>query len=726
MVDELANPIADYVARHRAGASPTPAIAASPADGSSSASLSRRFELLRSVGEECQTEEELRQLLQRKPNFNLYDGFEPSGRMHIAQGVFKAINVNKCTQAGGTFIFWVADWFALMNDKMGGDLEKIKTVGRYLIEVWKAGGMDMTQVKFLWCSEQITQHAEQYWKQVLDVARKSNLNRIKRCCTIMGRKDDSLTAAQIMYPIMQCTDIFFLKADICQLGVDQRKVNMLARDYCDASKRKEKPIILSHHMLYGLKAGQAKMSKSDPDSAVFMEDTREDVERKIRNAYCPSSQEAAAKNADDDDMHLVKDELKNPCLDYVKNILFSREGFVFKAGNTTYSTCEDVRDAFVSGALSEAELKDTLIKEINILLDPIRQHFENDAYARDLLAKVRQYKKETTKPPESVTRLRFWQDDSPPAFVVFAPLPTNLVKLEAVWDVWRRLLSAPAGHQLVLWFEDWSAIALGKAGGSDECIRGFYQLLLHGLQSLAPALMERVRVCWQGEAILSGPSDYWISVINAGRRCSVKQIEEALPNGESLEDSSQVMAVLMHVADVLALCSSQGTIFSCDSQRESVTRFATAELSAIGAASPDIQVLLEPLKLRLLAEGEGIDADVNLLVTDKDLDTNRKIKKAFCEPGNAQFCPPLSWASALIERNGQFVVNRKPDNGGDKAYTDAKSLSDDFASGALHPGDLKPSLQKAINGLLEPARAGLKDLDVLKKAQKALDGGKKK
>ena len=38
----------------------------------------------------------------------------------------QAMNVNKCTKAGGTFIFWVADWFALMNDKMGGDLHKIK------------------------------------------------------------------------------------------------------------------------------------------------------------------------------------------------------------------------------------------------------------------------------------------------------------------------------------------------------------------------------------------------------------------------------------------------------------------------------------------------------------------------------------------------------------------------------------------------------------------------
>ena len=34
--------------------------------------------------------------------------------------------VNKCTEAGGIFKFYVADWFALMNDKMGGDMKKIK------------------------------------------------------------------------------------------------------------------------------------------------------------------------------------------------------------------------------------------------------------------------------------------------------------------------------------------------------------------------------------------------------------------------------------------------------------------------------------------------------------------------------------------------------------------------------------------------------------------------
>jgi tyrosyl-tRNA synthetase len=29
----------------------------------------------------------------------------------------------------------VADWFAQLNNKMGGDLKKIQTVGRYMVEV---------------------------------------------------------------------------------------------------------------------------------------------------------------------------------------------------------------------------------------------------------------------------------------------------------------------------------------------------------------------------------------------------------------------------------------------------------------------------------------------------------------------------------------------------------------------------------------------------------------
>jgi tyrosyl-tRNA synthetase len=196
----------------------------------SSMSVAEKVALAMSVGEETLTVDELTALFTAREHPIVYDGFEPSGRMHIAQGVFRAINVNKLTSTGCMFKFWVADWFAQLNNKMDGDLKKIRMVGQYMIEIWKAIGMDMTNVRFLWASDEINAHAEEYWTIVMDIARLNNLSRIQRCCTIMGRKDaDELSASQIFYPCMQCADVFFLKADICQLGMDQRKVNMLAR-----------------------------------------------------------------------------------------------------------------------------------------------------------------------------------------------------------------------------------------------------------------------------------------------------------------------------------------------------------------------------------------------------------------------------------------------------------------------------------------------------------------
>jgi tyrosyl-tRNA synthetase len=212
-------------------------------------------------------EEELRALLAARPHPVCYDGFEPSGRMHIAQGILKAINVNRLTRAGCVFKFWVADWFALLNNKMGGDLKKIRTVGKYMIEVWRAAGMDMANVEFLWASDEINARANEYWLRVMDIARRFNVPRVTRCCTIMGRKDgEELSAAQILYPCMQAADIFFLKADICQLGMDQRKVNMLAREYCDVAepKIKFKPVILSHRALW---RGAAQQSRQRPAGA---------------------------------------------------------------------------------------------------------------------------------------------------------------------------------------------------------------------------------------------------------------------------------------------------------------------------------------------------------------------------------------------------------------------------------------------------------------------------
>lgn len=111
-------------------------------------SVEERVAVASSVGEEVITHDELAALFAARDHPIVYDGFEPSGRMHIAQGVLRAINVNKLTSAGCHFKFWVADWFAQLNNKMGGDLTKIKAVGAYMVEIWKAIGKRMHAVVY--------------------------------------------------------------------------------------------------------------------------------------------------------------------------------------------------------------------------------------------------------------------------------------------------------------------------------------------------------------------------------------------------------------------------------------------------------------------------------------------------------------------------------------------------------------------------------------------------
>lgn len=349
-----------------------------------------RLNLIRQVGEEIITEDELKELLRTTKNPVAYDGFEPSGtNIHIAQGLMRAININKMTKAGCTFKMFVADWHAWANNKMGGDLEKIQKVGKYLIEVWRACDMDLKKVEFVWASELMKD--TEYLKMVLQVARHSTVNRIIRCAQIMGRQEsDALQASQILYPCMQAADIFYLKADICQLGMDQRKVNVLARELAPKLGF-AKPIIVSHHMLMGLgeppqtddateRAMAMKMSKSKPETAIFMTDLPSDVAKKIQKAFCPEG--------------IVGE---NPILEYCKYILFEKfstlkiERPAKFGGNLEFNSYAELETAFALKKLHPMDLKQSVAKNINLLLEPVQKKLAASKTAQKLAEEIKMF-----------------------------------------------------------------------------------------------------------------------------------------------------------------------------------------------------------------------------------------------------------------------------------------------------------------------------------------------
>uniref|UniRef100_UPI00398F7D43 tyrosine--tRNA ligase, cytoplasmic n=1 Tax=Pristiophorus japonicus TaxID=55135 RepID=UPI00398F7D43 len=97
------------------------------------------------------------------------------------------------------------------------------------------------------------------------------------------------------------------------------------------------------------------------------------------------------------------------------------------------------------------------------------------------------------------------------------------------------------------------------------------------------------------------------------------------------------------------------------------------------------------------------ESKIDLL--DKKEDVKKKLKRAFCEPGNVENNGVLSFVKhVLFPLYGEFVVLRDEKWGGRKTYKAYDELEKNFGDQSVHPGDLKNSVENALNKLLEPIR----------------------
>jgi len=86
----------------------------------------------------------------------------------------------------------------------------------------------------------------------------------------------------------------------------------------------------------------------------------------------------------------------------------------------------------------------------------------------------------------------------------------------------------------------------------------------------------------------------------------------------------------------------------------------------------------------------------------------KKMKKAFCEPGNIKENGVLAFLKyvifPLLNPGEGFLITRSPENGGNMEYSNYDELEAAFARSELHPGDLKAAVEVRLNQLLDPVR----------------------
>ncbi len=364
--------------------------------------INERVNLITSHLEEVIGADELKTLIEQEIPLRHYIGFEISGRLHLGTGLMCMQKIRDLQKAGVHSTVFLADWHTWINDKLGGDRDVIKrTAVGYFKEGLKASlaaiGGDPENLDFVLGTE-LYHHNDQYWETLIEVSKNTTLSRIMRSVSIMGRNEgEGIDFAKLIYPPMQVADVFMLRANIAQGGMDQRKAHVIARDValqmkvsplCDKNGKVIKPIAIHHHLLLGLQKPDIfpvppdklrevwtsmKMSKSKPNTAVFVHDEPDEIRKKMRKAFCPPGEQEGGVEF-------------NPVLDWAQHLLFDNgvtslkiERTEANGGNLTFNSFEELRDKYKSGTLHPGDLKNGIAQAIIDMLEPVRKHFAEHA-----------------------------------------------------------------------------------------------------------------------------------------------------------------------------------------------------------------------------------------------------------------------------------------------------------------------------------------------------------
>ena len=82
-----------------------------------------------------------------------------------------------------------------------------------------------------------------------------------------------------------------------------------------------------------------------------------------------------------------------------------------------------------------------------------------------------------------------------------------------------------------------------------------------------------------------------------------------------------------------------------------------------------------------------------------------KLKKAYCPQGEIDGNPVLEiWKFIIFQERESATIQRPEKFGGDMHFDGYDALEADFASGALHPADLKDGTAALLDEILAPIR----------------------
>ncbi|KAJ1374704.1 hypothetical protein KIN20_037453 [Parelaphostrongylus tenuis] len=516
----------------------------------------------------------------------------------------------------------------------------------------------------------------------------------------------------LLYPLLQALDEQYLKVDGQFGGVDQRKIFILAEEQLPKLKL-GKRWHLMNPMVPGLTG--SKMSSSEADSKIDLLDSHEVVERKIRAAVCHRQEDG------------------NGVLAFFNFVLFP----IVSPGSLTiankeFFTYKDLKDSFLSGDLSEEDLKTVLVEFLNELLIKVQAQCKSDI-VREALEKG--YEEVSNRVVKTDVRkmvhinddqlhivnqivgddkiinsddlsLRSCLADGRPVRTTFIIHPKGRFHLGFAMGLlkMKSLISRGIDIEGVVLISDMEAFLDNEKvswNAREARCEYFSQICSVFIDLLG--LKEKVKAVKATDLNSIFSQDY---ILNMYKMASlVTRDETAVCEGTSLGGN---LVPLLYALNNQVLKTDLALI---GEDSIPIANVATKLWSSLGFNS--VTQLAFPVLLG--CDGKKMSCSAPEFLLDP-FDTPKQIKtklaRSFCEPKNLKGNVAMLLAKQLVFpllSNEALHIRRSDDNGGDITVKSYEDLEHEFVCGSnpefpLHPGDLKNAVTGFINEFVNPVR----------------------
>ena len=215
--------------------------------------IEEKIELIQEGTLEIIDVDELKEKLEKEHPI-AYTGYEPSGKIHLGHAV-TIMKLKQLQDLGFKIKILLADYHAFLNGK--GTVEEIAETAEYNKRCFQGLGLADDTEYILGSSFQT---GSEYTNDVYQLATLTTLKRAKRSMDQVSRHDDNPKVASVVYPLMHTADMSALEVDVALGGMEQRKIQMLARENLPRIG-KEAPVCIHTPLIHGLD-GDDKMSSS--------------------------------------------------------------------------------------------------------------------------------------------------------------------------------------------------------------------------------------------------------------------------------------------------------------------------------------------------------------------------------------------------------------------------------------------------------------------------------